>query len=65
MYYDYEFKFMELKDLKNGQMFFYQTKQYVVDDYSTPSTSCRRTIDQDGHICSYPLNLKVSAVINK
>lgn len=62
---DYEFKFMNLEELRNGQIFFYQTKQYKVDDFEMPSCSCRRTIDQDGHICIYPLSLKVSAVINK
>lgn len=65
-FYDYEFKFMELKDLENGQLFFYQTKPYRVKDMQITSCSCRQVVClTDNWNTVYPLSMKVSAVINE
>lgn len=63
---DYEFKFMELSQLKNGQYFFYQTKPYQVKDMPIASCSCRQVVClTDNWVTVYPLTMKVSAIINR
>ncbi len=63
---DYEFKFMELSKLENGQYFFYQTKPYQVKDMPITSCSCRQVVClTDNWVTVYPLSMKVSAIINR
>ena len=62
---NYEFKFMPISELQDGQYFFHNTKPYQVKDMKMKSESCRRVIRlTDNWTTVYPLSMKVSAIIN-